>query len=438
MDYQVVGLLGIFLLVTFILLGLHIPIALGVSGFLGLSIILGIQPTLSITASTLFEYGSNYTLSVLPLFIVMGLFAMEIGASKDAYKALSLIFGKIRGALGIATIGGCTIFGALTGSPIATAIVFAKVGAPEMVRHGYDRNISYGLVAASGALGMLIPPSILAIIYAAITEESIGALLLAGVGPGLTLAFCLAAGLVFLAIIRPDLIPSTRIESTFGEKVFALIKIWPFLLVIVVVIGGIYSGFFTVIEAAAVGNFVLLVLFVIKFRFTKRLFETTARIVAEATVLTSVVFAIFIFAQLFTRLMVFTGISKELTFFITELGLSPIFIVLSAALLYVVLGCFVDPISIVIVTVPLFMPTIRMNSIDPIWFGMVLVLASQVGQITPPVGINLFVVKSIAGEEMSIFDLVKGSFPFLVCTIVALGIVIAFPIISLWLPYTVR
>jgi tripartite ATP-independent transporter DctM subunit len=434
MDPFVIGVAGFCAFVGLLVLGFPIALALALTSIVGLSAILGVQPTLTLISSTLYVNGSSYTLSVIPLFVAMGFLATHLGASADAYDAVVRWVGRIRGSLGIATVGAATLFSALTGSSIATAIVFARVSAPEMIRHGYDKRLTLGLVASSGAIGMLIPPSILAIVYALITEEPVGAVLLATTGPGLALAACLAAAVFIIAVVAPEKIPPvTSLGTSWKERFESLGQLWHVVIVVVVVIGGMYGGVFTATEAAAVGNAALLVLFIVKLGLTRESWRKLVNVGLETAALTVVIFSIFIFAQVFTRFMVISGISQALTRVIVGADPGPVTLAISASILYIVLGCFIDTMSLVVVTVPLLMPAMASSGADAIWFGMVLILASQIGLITPPVGINLYVVKQVAGDGTTVHDVFIGSIPFLIATIVALGLVIAFPEISLWL-----
>lgn len=239
-----------------------------------------------------------------------------------------------------------------------------------------------------------------------------------------------------LAYLRPSLVPRTiKADAGWKEKILSLPNLWPFIVVIVVVIGGIYLGVFTVTEAAAVGNFILLAIFLLTSKFSRNTLRVIEKVVIETASLTVVIFSIFYFAQIFTRFMVVSGISEVLVHFVIGLNLSPIQIVIAATVLYLVLGCFIDSISIIMVTVPLFLPIMKNTGIDPIWYGMVLILATQVGLITPPVGINLYTVKSIAGPDTALGDIVRGALPFLIASLIALAIVMAVPGISTWIPY---
>jgi tripartite ATP-independent transporter DctM subunit len=431
MEPLTVGLASLILLVSLLLVGLHVAFALTLASMCGLAAVLGPGPALHLMASTFSVYGSSYTLSVVPLFIAMGLLANEVEAGSQAYDALACWFGRLPGALGLSTIGGCTLFGAVTGSSIATAALFARISAPEMIRHGYDSRIAYGLVSASGAIGMMIPPSLLAIVYAAIAEVPVGAVLLAGVFPGLILAGCLGLAVLLIAALRPALIPTTGVRTSWREKLSAVRFLWSPLLAASLVIGGIYGGVFTATEAASIGAFVFLVIFVLRHGLSSVGRRKLSGVFVETARLTAVIFLLFCSAQLFARLMVVCGVSEHLVTISIGASPSPLSLAIASALLFLVLGCFVDSLSILAVTVPMLLPVAAATGTDAIWFGVVLILASQIGLITPPLGLNLYVVKGIAGPEIAVADVVRGALPFFVATLVALAIVIAAPDVSL-------
>ncbi len=436
MDPLTIGILGVVLSLVLLILGVQVALALGVAGTLGIMLIIGVDATANLLATTLLQYGTMYSMIVVPLFIAMGLFASETGISRDSYDVLTLWLGRIRGSLGLATVGACTAFGALTGSSIATSVVFAKVSAPEMVRHGYDRHLSYSLVAASGIIGMLIPPSILAIIYGIISEESIGRLLLGGIGPGLILALCLGGGLVLLLWLRPSLRPDVQDKGvTWREKIAPIPKLWPIFMVALIVIGGIYSGLATVTEAAGLGSFVLFILYLIFRGFSRRSLTVLGSALRESLAVTGMIFLIFCFAQIFTRLLVLSGIAEILGDYVISLALSQREFILAAAILYIVLGMFIDTISILMVTVPIFLPVVTNLGIDPTWFAMVLIMAVEIGLITPPMGINIYAVKGVAGSEVELMKLFRAALPWFLCTIMALLLLILFPDISIWIPH---
>jgi C4-dicarboxylate transporter DctM subunit len=437
MEPLTLGLTGVLAFCILLLLGIHVAIAMGMVGVCGMILIIGLEATINLLATTVLEYGTMYSLIVIPLFIAMGLFATETGITRDLYNIISMWFGRIKGALAISTIGACTIFGAMTGSSIATAIVFAKVSAPEMIRHGYNKNLSYALCAASGALGMMIPPSILAVIYGVLVEESIGKVLIAGIGPGLTLAICLSLGVVLLLYANPSLGPPAEgIKSSLKEKFISIPKLWPIFVIIVIVIGGIYTGVFTVTEAAGIANFVLFVIYLSINHLSRKSLNKMAVIFKESISLTAMIFSIFCLAQIFSRFMVLSGISDAFTKLVIGSNLSPLVFVVVTGVLYLILGCLIDSISILMLTVPLLLPIVKTLNIDLIWFGVIMILNTQIGLITPPVGINIYVVKGVAGPDIDLVSLFRAALPLFIFEVVALAICLIIPPITTWLPYT--
>lgn len=431
-----IGVAGIVMLVLLILSGVYIAVALGLVGVIGIIAIIGFSPAMSLLASTWFHYGTTYFFIIIPLFVAMGLFSAQAGVSRDLYDTLSKWVGQIRGGLGLATIGAQAIFGALTGSSMVTAIVFAKVSVPEMRRLGYDPKLAYGLVSAGGALGMMIPPSVMVVIYALITEQSIAQLLLAGIGPGLVLAFCLSMGLVLLLTLRPSLGPPTEKKgATWRERFVSIPKVWPALLVALILIGGMYTGIFTETEAAGIGTFVLVVLFLSVRRFSRESWKALGVILRDTVSLTGMVLLIMTSGQVFSRMLTLSGLGTMFTDYIISLNLSPMGFVLSVVALYFFLGCLIDSPSIVVVTVPLLYPVAEAYRLDQIWFAMVLILSTQIGNITPPVGLNVFAVKGVAEPDISLEDIFRGVLPFFFMMCAALAVVIAFPSVSTWIPY---
>ncbi|MEW6668274.1 MAG: TRAP transporter large permease [Thermodesulfobacteriota bacterium] len=424
--------------ILFVLLagGVYVGVALGVSGVLGMIFILGLKPALSLLYSTFFAYGSNYFFVVVPLFVAMGLFAAGGEISRDSYDILAKWLGGVRGGLGLATVGAATLFGLLTGSSVVTSLVFGRVSSPEMVRHGYDPKIAYGLAASAGPIGMLIPPSVLAVIYALIAQLSVGKVLMGGVGAGLVMAFCLCGGLILLLTMRPSLGPAKRgsMSATWRERLVSLPKLWPAIVVAIIGIGGIYGGVFTVTEAAGVGTFVLFLLFLISKKLSRQAWPQIAACLRETVSMTAMVLLILVCAQVFSRMLILSGLAASLTDFLITSKLTEIQFVVAATLTYMVLGCFLDAFSILAITVPMFTGVINSQGIDPIWFGVLMIVATQIGCITPPVGLTVYAVKSIAPPEVSLGDIFLGSAPFFVALLIAQGILIALPVIITWLP----
>jgi C4-dicarboxylate transporter DctM subunit len=431
--------LGIAALLFFLLLlagGVYIGVALGLIGLVGTIVLVGFQPALNLLASTAFNFAMTYALIVVPLFVAMGIFASEAAVTQDIYLALSKWLSGIRGGLGLATIGGCTVFGMLTGSSMVTSVVFAKVAVPEMRRHGYDAKMSYGLVCAAGIIGMLIPPNLFAVIYAFLTEQSVTKLLLAGIGPGLVTAVCLGAGLIALISMRPSLGPSTQLSAvTWRDRIVAIPKLWSALVVGVIVIGGIYSGVFTVTEAAGVGTFVLFVLFLLIKRVSRQSFQVLGAAIRETISLTAMVFILVIGAMIFTRFLILSGLAARMTNIIIGMKMSGLAFTIAANVLYLILGMFFDPISIIVMTVPVLHPIANALNLDPIWFGTVLIITANVGGLTPPFALTVYAVKAVAGPDLSLEDVFRGSFPFLMIMVVVIAICIVFPSLSTWIPY---
>jgi tripartite ATP-independent transporter DctM subunit len=435
-----VGIGSICLLLVLLVGGVYVGVALALSGILGMICIIGFEPVLSLLFTTFFYYGSNYAFIVVPLFVAMGLFSAETDISKDSYDTMAKWLGGVRGGLGLATVGACTLFGTLTGSSIVTSIVFSRVSSPEMVRHSYDPKVAYGLVAAAGSLGMIIPPSVLVVFYALITEQSVGQLLMGGVGAGLVMAFCLGGSLVLLLTARPTLGPSTKgiISATWKEKFVSLPKLWPALVVTTIIVGGIYGGVFAVVEAAGMGAFVLFLLFLISKKFSRSAWPQLTACLRETLSVTAMVLLILVCAQVFSRLLVLSGLARIMTDFLITSNLTIIQFAVAATALYILLGCLIDGFSILAITVPIFMPVIESLGIDPIWFGMLMIIGTQIGTITPPVGLTVYAVKGVAPPEISLGDIFRGSAPFFFALLVAQGILIAFPVIITWIPYHIR
>jgi C4-dicarboxylate transporter DctM subunit len=436
MDPIWVGIGTIILFLVLLLFGFYVAVALGLAGLIGMATIVGVEPALGVLATQSFHYGSRYGFIIIPLFVAMGLFAAEGGVSKDAYDALAKWLGGIRGGLGLATIGACTMFGTLTGSSVITAVVFAKISVPEMRRLGYDAKISYGLVSSAGGIGLLIPPNLLAVVYALLTEESLGKLLMAGIGPGIVLAICLGGGFVLLLKWRPSWgPPGGEKRVTWRERLASIPKLWSILVVAFVVIGGIYFGVFTVNEAAGIGTLVLLILFLCIKGFSRQSWQIIMAALRESISLTAMTLVILIGAQIFARAVVLSRLGPELSNLVISMNLSPVQFVIVMTILYLALGCLLDGISIMAITIPIIYPIVVKMGIDNIWFATVLIVATQIGLITPPFGLSCYAVKAVATPDISLGDLFKGAFPFLIFMLTTQIIVIAFPAVSLWIPY---
>ena len=425
------GLVGI--LALFILLVLRIPVAFAmfVVGFFGIWTLNGLNAATSLLASEAFTLGSSPELVVIPLFILMGNVASATGMSRQLYDAAYAVIGSVKGGLASATVIGCGGFAALSGSSVASALTMGKVALGEMERYNYDPRLSTGVVAAGGTLGILIPPSTGFVIYAILTEQSIGRLFLAGVFPGLLLLSLFVLAVTVLCYLRPEYGPAGP-KTSLGEKVRAMSRAGPIVGIIVLTIGGIYGGLFSPVEAAAVGAGAVIA---IGF-FSKTLGVKALWLAAKDSVVTSAtVMLILIAAHLINPFLALSHIPTAVGGFVDALNLSATSVLLLILLVYIVLGCFLEGFAMLVLTLPIFFPIIVELGIDPIWFGVMVVLALEMGLISPPVGLNVFIVKSIA-PNVSLGQIFSGVALFWVMMLVTLFIIVLFPQIALFLPTT--
>lgn len=432
MEPFLVGVLGIVLLIVLLMLGVHVGVALAFTGFAGMVTLVGFERALMTATTGIYYQVSNYALVTIPLFILMGFLAAGGGVSQQLYDGLKYWFGRMRGGLGIATILGNAAFGTLTGSSIVAVTVFSKISAPEMRRHGYDKKLAYGICASAGAIGMLIPPSILMVLYGILGGLSIGDLLIAGIAPGLVLTMTLCAAILIVSRLRPDAMRDGGEQATWSQRLRSLIWFWPVFLIAGIIFGGIFGGVFNPTEAAAIAAFVMfIILFILRPRGALR---HTASSLTETAKISAMVFMIFAGAEVFTRFMVLSGITTWLMDAILAMQLGNMALVLMFVVFYLVMGMFLTSISMLAITVPVLAPIVKNLGIDPIWFAMVVILAIHVGLITPPVGLNIFAAKSVAEPDVSLEDIFQGVFPFFIATLVALLIIIAFPSLTTMLP----
>jgi C4-dicarboxylate transporter DctM subunit len=429
MSSELIGILGIVVLFILLAMRMYIGMAMALVGFLGLSYMVGIPAGASILGITPLAEGKSYTLSVIPLFVLMGQFTLLSGISTDIYKSVYSWMGHFRGGLAMATILACGLFAAVCGSSLATGATMGMVAIPEMKKYKYDPRLSTGCVAAGGTLGILIPPSIGFVIYGILTEQSIGKLFIAGFLPGFLLA-----GLFILAIyiqckINPTMGP--RGESTTWKMKFkALGGTWGMLLLFIIVMGGIYAGIFTPTEAAGIGAFGA---FLFAFFKRKLTFQTFVQALMETGKMTAFIFLIIIGANIFSSFLGLAKIPMGLADFMASLSLNRNIILTFIILIYIALGCVMDCYAIMILTVPILFPVIEALGFDPIWFGVLMVIVLEVGLITPPVGLNVFVLKG-AAPEVPLTTIFRGIWPFLIAALLCIIIITIFPNIVLFLP----
>ncbi|MFT6786409.1 MAG: tripartite ATP-independent transporter DctM subunit [Dinoroseobacter sp.] len=431
MSIASIGLMGIGAL--FVLLVLRVPVAFAMFlvGFLGIWQLNGINAATSLLASEAFTLASSTELVVIPLFILMGNIASITGMSRRLYDAAYALIGSVRGGLASATVIGCGGFAALSGSSVASALTMGKVALSEMDRFNYDTRLSTGVVAAGGTLGILIPPSTGFVIYAILTEQSIGRLFLAGVFPGLMLLGLFVLAVTVLCLIQPELGPAGP-KTSLNQKLRAVAGAGPIMAIILLTIGGIYGGLFSPVEAAAVGAGSVILIGVVTRSLPARAFWLAAK---DSVVTTATVMLILIAAHMINPFMALSHIPELVGNFIETLNLSTIGLLILLMAIYVILGCFLEGFAMLVLTLPIFFPIITAYGIDPIWFGVLVVLALEMGLISPPVGLNVFIVKSVA-PKATLAQIFVGVIPFWLMMVLALAILIAFPQISLFLPTT--
>ena len=429
MSTEIIGVIGILVMFIFLASGMYIGMAMALIGFLGLYFILGMESAISILGITPLTEGSSYTLSVIPLFVLMGQFAFLSGISTDIYKTVYAWMGRFRGGLAMATVMACGGFAAVCGSSLATGATMGMVAIPEMKKYKYDPRLSSGCVAAGGTLGILIPPSIGFIIYGILTEESIGKLFIAGFLPGIMLALLFIAAIYIQCRRDPNMGPPGDATS-WKEKFKSLKGIWGMMLLFFIVMGGIYFGVFTPTEAAGVGAFGAFLFALLKGKLNK---ETLIQSLLETGKTTAMIFLIIIGANIFSTFLGLARLPMLLADFIAGLALPKTLVLIGIILIYVVLGCVMDCYAIMILTVPIIFPVIEALQFDPIWFGVLMVIVLEVGLITPPVGLNVFVLKS-AAPDIPLTVIFRGIIPFLIAALVAIALLIAIPDIALVLP----
>lgn len=429
------ALVGLGLMMVLALLRIPIAIAMGVVGFFGVAYLRdwNFAPAMAMVETKVYETGRNYTLSVIPLFILMGNLVTRAGMSQELFRAAYTFVGHLRGGLAMATVVACAGFGAICGSSIATAATMAKVAYPSMRELGYSDRLSTGSIAAGGTLGILIPPSTLMVIYGVMTETNIGKMFAAGILPGIlaTILLCLA---VRWTVFRDPASGPRGEKSTWGQRLRAIEGVWAVALLFVVVMGGIYGGVFTATEGAGIGAFGALCFALARRALTWR---TLLDALVESGRTTAMLFVILTGALMFAEFVNYTTMPNDLKTLVTTLNLSPIMVIAAICAIYVILGTAMEELSMILLTVPVFFPLVVHLGFDPIWFGILIVVVVEIGLISPPVGMNLFVLNALL-PHVSANTLFRGVLPFVVADVVRLGILIAFPAISLWLPSLMR
>jgi C4-dicarboxylate transporter DctM subunit len=429
MAASTIGAFGVLALFALLLMRVPVWIALTLVGFIGNSIMSGVTPTFALAGTVPFDTGSAYTLSVLPLFILMGEVASVTGLSSDLFKAARVILAGMRGGLAVGALAASACFGAVCGSSVATAATMTRIALPEMRKAGYDPGLASGALAAGGSLGILIPPSIILVIYAAISEQSVPRLFAAGLLPGLVLTALYMIVVVIVAQVRKDYAPLGG-SATLRERVAAMRDPWQFLALFLVTIGGIYAGIFSPTEAASIGAFGAIVLGVVGRRLS---WAALMRAIESTVVTCGLLFVIIFGANLFSFFMVQTQLPGLLAEAAKAMNLSGPMVMFLVIIAYIVFGCFLEAIGMVLITVPVFLPLVKQFGYDPVWFGVIIVIVAEVGLIHPPVGLNLFVIQAHA-PDIKITSIYRGIVPFLFAPLLLIVLMFAFPQLALWLP----
>jgi len=407
--------------------------AMGFLGLLGFSYVVNLDAGLNLLARDVWNVFSSYGLTVIPLFVFMGQIAFHAGISRRLYDAAYILLGHRRGGLAMATVGACAGFSAISGSTNATAATMATVALPEMKRYGYDRSLATGTVAAAGSLGILIPPSVIFIIYGILTEQSIGKLFAAGILPGILLSILFILTIYIRVLRNPSLAPPGP-KTSFAEKVKAVTGVMETLFLFIMVMGGLFFGIFTPTEAAAVGAFLALVIAILRRQLS---WEGFVQSLADTTRISCMVMMIVTGAVIFGHFMAITRVPYSLAGWVGNLPLPDYAIMGVIILVYLLGGCFMDALAMIMLTIPIFFPVVQTLGFDPIWFGVVIVLVTEMGVITPPVGVNVYVVYGVA-KDVPLETIFKGVFPMLLALLVCNLVLLLFPQIALFLPGLMR
>jgi len=425
-----VGILGCALVVILLLLGMPIAFLMMFVGFFGIWALTSLDAALPVVAKTVYEVAANYPYTIIPLFILMGGFATTAGITGELYETFDKWFRRLPGGLGVATIAACAGFAAVSGSSVAASAAMGNIALPEMRRFNYHPKLATGVVAAGGTLSFLIPPSLGFVVYGMLTEQSIGKLLISGIIPGLLLSLAYIIVVVTQVKLNPSLAPATPGSVTFREKLLALKGIWETILVFCIVMGGIYLGFINPTEAGAIGATSLLVIVLLKRKLTwKGLFLS----LMEMTRISVMVLFLVAGATVFSYFLALSTIPAVVSGWIASLAISRYFILAIIIGIYFLLGCFLDAVSMMVLTLPVIFPVIVALNFNPIWFGVVAVLMMEAGLITPPVGLNVYTLAGIA-KDVPMAEIFKGATPFLISIIITAIILTIFPKLALFLP----
>ena len=429
MSPPIIGAIGLGVLLIIMFCGMPIGFAMALVGFVGFAYLVKVAGALNLLATIPYATVASSVMSLIPMFVLMGEIIFRARIATSLYDSANKWLGHLPGGLAMATVGACAGFAAACGSALAPAAMFAKVSLPEMRKYGYDSSLATGVIAAGGTLGILIPPSIAFVIMGVMMSQSIGKLLIAGIVPGILLAVLFMLTIYVRCRLNPRLGPSAAV-ATWKERLLTLRVVWPILSLFLLVIGGIYLGVFTPTECAAIGAFGAFVIALIKRQLN---WEDFIAAVVSTLEVTAMIFVILIGAYIFGAFLAISELPLALAGIASQSGLPPVIVLVIILFVYFILGCISDIISSVVLTIPIFYPIVVALGFDPIWFGVIVVIIIQMGLITPPIGLNVYVIAGIA-KDIPMNTIFRGIIPFAVAMVVCIAILIAFPQIVLFLP----
>ena len=432
MSDLTIGFLGVFVLLGSILLGAPIMVALTGVGFAGLILLSSFPAAISILGTLYYSIVSGFHFSVIPMFLLMGFFAMRAGIGADLFDACTKWLGRLPGGLALASTGAAAAFGAASGSSVGTATLFTKLALPEMINRGYNRGFAAASIAIAGTLAVLIPPSALMVVYGILTNSSIGKLLIAGIVPGIVFSLIIIGTILVAAILDPKKAPPDDRIYTWRERLWSLRMVGPLFLVIAIMLGGLYGGVFTPTEAGGLGALVTFLMAVVRQRGLRGI--ELGKTLLDTVVLTAMIFAIIIGGLLFARFLALSGVSGAIQSVLVDGGFSVWTVVAMVTVIYLVLGMLMDAPSLLAISLPITHPVMMSLGFDPLWFGVYVIVLAEIGAITPPVGINCFVVKGAAGNLVTLEEIFGALTPFLVASFIMLALLLLFPQMALWLP----
>jgi C4-dicarboxylate transporter DctM subunit len=430
---EVIGILGFAAMFVMLAFGIHIGITLGVIGFIGCGLMLGFSRSLSMLVTTPYYVVADYNFIVLPMFILMGELAFQGGIGILLYKAASKWLGRLHGGLAMATTAASAALGAITGSSLAAAATFGKMAIPEMRRHNYSEKLSAGVVAASGTLAVMIPPSGIMVLYTILAPVSLGKLMIAGVIPGFISA-AIYMGMIYSRVrLNPQLGPKSTEVVSWKERFASIRWLTPVAVVMIAMLGGIYLGIFSPIEAGSVGAFVVFVVVLARRSVSWSMMVTS---LANTIRSSSMIGLVIVGAMVFGRFLMLTDLPGALSEFVSSLTIPPTGVLAVVLLIYIVLGCIMDVPAMIVITVPIFYPVLHDLGLNDIWVAILIIKIVEIAAITPPIGLNVYVLKGVVGDVVTVGDIFRGIIPFFVMDILTLALLVVVPQVALWLPST--